>query len=252
MARSDQVPELSANLGFLFTDLAFPDRIRAAADAGFDAVEFHDQAQGALRETAQAVAETGLRVVALNTFHGATMGRAALSGPGFAEDFRAALAAAQDLRAGAIHIVAGRAAGPAARATYLRNLSWALDRTDRPLLLEPICPQAAPGYHLASLEDFAAVTAALPHPRLRLMADWFHLGMLYGPSGALARLTAQPRLAHVQLARLPDRGDPMPEDVPEWPALAAFTRARSIAVGLEYRPERPVAEVLAALQAPIS
>lgn len=252
MARSDAVPVLSANLGFLFTDLAFPDRIRAAADAGFAAVEFHDQAQGALRDTAQALAETGLRVVALNTHHGPTMGRAALDGPGFAEDFRAALAAAQDLRAGAIHIVAGLSQGPEARTAYLRNLSWALERTDRPLLLEPICPQAAPGYHLASLEDFAAVTTALPHPQLRLMADWFHLGMLYGPAGALTRLTAQPRLAHVQLARLPDRGDPMPGDVPEWPALAAFTRARGLAVGLEYRPTRPVAEVRAALQSAIS
>ena len=252
MARSDQVPELSANLGFLFTNLDFPDRIRAAADAGFDAVEFHDQAQDDPVETARALAETGLRLVSLNTFHGPTMGRAVLDGPGFAEDFRAALAAAQDLRAGAIHIVAGRGKGPAARKAYLRNLSWALERTDRPLLLEPICPQADPAYHMASLDDFAAVAAALPHPKLRLMADWFHLGMLYGPAGALARLTAQPRLAHVQLSRLPDRGDPMPGDVPQWPALAAFTRARGQAVGLEYRPTRPVAEVRAALQSAIS
>ncbi len=253
MARSDLVPVLSANLGFLFTDLDFPDRIRAAADAGFAAVEFHDQAQGALRDTAQALAETGLRVVALNTVHGPTMGRAALDGPGFAEDFRAALATAQEVRAGAIHIVAGRAAGPAARTAYLRNLAWALDRTDRPLLLEPICPQANPGYHMASLEDFAAVATALPHPHLRLMADWFHLGTLYGPAAALARILAEPRLAHLQLARLPDRGDPMPGDVPEWPALAALARARGLAVGLEYRPaRRPVAQVLDALQAAIS
>lgn len=252
MARCDHLPVLSANLGFLFTDLDFPDRIRAAADAGFEAVEFHDQAQTAFRDTAQALADTGLRVLSLNTFHGPTMGRAALDGPDFTEDFRAALAAAQEMRAGAIHIVAGRAQGSEARTAYLRNLSWALERTDRPLLLEPICPQAVPGYHLASLEDFAAVAAALPHPQLRLMADWFHLGTLYGPAGALARLTAQPRLAHVQLARLPDRGDPMPGDVPEWPALASFARARGLAVGLEYRPTRPVGEMLAALQAAIS
>lgn len=249
MATSDPGPVLSANLGFLFADLPFADRIRAAADAGFAAVEFHDQAQGALRAVAQAVAETGVRVVALNTFHGPTMGRAALAGPGFAEDFRAALAAAQELGAGAIHIVAGRAIGPPARTAYLRNLEWALARTDRPLLLEPICPAAIPGYHLPRIEDFAAVATALGHPQLRLMADWFHLGTLYGPSGALARLTAEPRLAHLQLARLPDRGDPMPADLPEWPALRAFAQARGLAVGLEYRPDRPVAQVLAALGA---
>jgi len=240
---------LSANLGFLFTDLPFPDRIRAAADAGFRAVEFHDQAQSALTQTLVAVEQTGVRVMALNTCHGATMGRAALEGPLFAEDFRAALGAAQAVGAEAIHVVAGRAIGPAARATYLRHLDWALARTDRPLLLEPICPAAAPGYHLSRLEDFDAVVAALPHPQMRLLADWFHLGTLYGANGAMARLATHPRLGHIQLARLPDRGDPMPADLPDWPALLAFARARMIAIGLEYHPGRPVAEVRAALAA---
>lgn len=258
MAMSDATddapsPLLSANLGFLFTDLPFPDRIRAAADAGFEAVEFHDQAQAAPLQVARAVAETGVRVLALNTFHGPTMGRAALDGPMFAEDFRAALGAAQAVGAAAIHIVAGRAFGPGARTTYLRHLEWALSRTDRPLLLEPICPAAIPGYHLSRLEDFAAVTAALPDPRLRLLADWFHLGTLYGAGGALARLATHPRLAHLQLARLPDRGDPMPAAMSHWPALRAFAVARQIPIGLEYHPTRPVAELRAALQAaPIS
>jgi 2-dehydrotetronate isomerase len=242
-------PVLSANLGFLFTDLPFPDRIRAAADAGFTHVEFHDQAQADLRGVAQAVAETGVQVTAINTFHGPTMGRAAIPTPGFAEDFRAALGAAQAVGAAAIHVVAGRVFGPQARATYLRNLDWALARTDRPLLLEPICGAAIPGYHLGRLEDFAEVTAALPHPQLKLLADWFHLGTLYGPHGALARITTQPRLAHLQLARLPDRGDPMPADLPLWPALRAFAMARLLPIGLEYHPTRPVAELRAALLA---
>ncbi|MEL0290501.1 MAG: isomerase, partial [Alphaproteobacteria bacterium] len=33
--------KFSANLGFLWTDLALPDAVRAAAAAGFDAVECH-------------------------------------------------------------------------------------------------------------------------------------------------------------------------------------------------------------------
>ncbi len=35
----------SANLGFLWTDRPFLERIAAARAAGFSAVEFHDQAQ---------------------------------------------------------------------------------------------------------------------------------------------------------------------------------------------------------------
>ncbi len=237
---------LSANLGFLFTDLPFPERIRAAARAGFEAVEFHDQAQAGDRAAIRAaLAGTGLELVALNTFMGPTMGRAALPGPAFREDFARALEAAQDLGAGAVHVVAGRARGPQARAAYLENLHWALARTDRPLLLEPICPQAAPGYHLASLEDFDAIRAALPDPRLRLMADWYHLGTLYGAAEALVRIRAAlPGLGHLQLARLGDRGDPWPADLPEWGELRRLVPV----AGLEYRPARPVAEVAAALR----
>lgn len=237
---------LSANLGFLFLDLPFPDRIRAAASAGFDAVEFHDQAQaGDLPAIRAALSDTGLALSSLNTFMGPTMGRAALPGPAFRADFARALEAAQALDAGAIHVVAGRAQGPAARAAYLDNLAWALAQTDRPLLLEPICPQAAPGYHLASLEDFAQVQADLPDPRLRLMADWFHLGTLYGARQALARIRALvPQLGHLQLARLGDRGDPWPADLPEWSAL----RDLAPVVGLEYRPQHPIAQVVAALR----
>lgn len=240
---------LSANLGFLFTDQAFADRIRRAAEAGFAAVEFHDQAQGDVPATLRALQATGVRVIALNTFMGPTFGRAALPGPEFKDDFRAALEAAQAAGARAIHVTAGRALGRQARATYLRNLAWALERTDRPLLLEPICPQAIAGYHLASLEDFEAVAAALDHPMLRLMADWFHLGTLYGAGPALARMQGCPRLGHIQLARLPDRGDPTPDAVPEWRALRDLAATRGLAIGLEYRPERPEAEVLVALRA---
>lgn len=237
---------LSANLGFLFTDLPFPDRIRAAAGAGFDAVEFHDQAQtGDLAAIRAALSETGVILVGLNTFMGPTMGRAAVSRAGFREDFARALDVAQRLGAGAVHVVAGLAQGARARETYLENLHWALALTDRPLLLEPICPQAAPGYHLASLEAFDAVRALLPDPRLRLMADWYHLGTLYGAADALERIRlAAPYLGHLQLARLRDRGDPMPDEVPQWQALRRLVPV----VGLEYRPGRPVSDVVAGLR----
>lgn len=36
---------IAANTGFLFKDRPFIERIAAAAAAGFDAVEFHDEAQ---------------------------------------------------------------------------------------------------------------------------------------------------------------------------------------------------------------
>jgi len=78
---------ISANLGFLFTDLSLPDRVHAARDAGFDAVEMHDQAQGTdLNDLAQALGD--MPVVVLGTYMGDTMGRAALSRAGFCRGFR--------------------------------------------------------------------------------------------------------------------------------------------------------------------
>ena len=58
----------SANLGFLWRDLPFLERIARAAAAGFDAVEFHDDAQAAdPAALGAALAQAGLPVLCLNT-----------------------------------------------------------------------------------------------------------------------------------------------------------------------------------------
>jgi hydroxypyruvate isomerase len=57
----------SANLGFLWTELELPEAIRAAAAAGFDAVECHWPYATDPAELRDALAEAGLPMVALNT-----------------------------------------------------------------------------------------------------------------------------------------------------------------------------------------
>jgi hypothetical protein len=57
----------SANLGFLWTELELPEAIRAAAAAGFDAVECHWPYATDPAELREALAEAGLPMVALNT-----------------------------------------------------------------------------------------------------------------------------------------------------------------------------------------
>ena len=72
-------PLFSANTGYLFRDLPFLERIRAAASHGFDGVEFHDEAQSADRVQLQEVlAETDLPVRGLNIRMGDTAGCAAI------------------------------------------------------------------------------------------------------------------------------------------------------------------------------
>ncbi|MDQ7775445.1 TIM barrel protein [Paracoccus aminovorans] len=238
---------LFANTGFLFTDLPFAQRIEAAAAAGFDGVEFHDELQ---REDAPAVAallaRLGLRMGGINAHMGETAGRAALPGQeaGFMADLAAAHAAAACVGAPAIHVLAGKGATDAA--TYRANLRRAIDATDRLILIEPLCPQAMPGYHLSRLADALELAEAIG-PRLRVMFDWFHVATELGaPAAAKALLRHRPLIGHVQAASVPARAEPAPE------ILRRFRDAGCPAVGLEYRPTQPPAAHLYSLRAALA
>lgn len=67
--------KFSANLGFLWNDLLLPDAIRAAAAAGFDAVECHWPYDISAAEVKAALDETGLPMLGLNTIRGKCRGR---------------------------------------------------------------------------------------------------------------------------------------------------------------------------------
>lgn len=233
-----------ANLGFLFPGRPLAAQIAAAAAAGFDGVEFHDQVQrDDPAHVAARLAETGLAAGAVNSGMGDSFGLAAIPGAEarFAADLALTHRAAQAIGAPAIHILAGR--GATDGAVYLANLRRALDLTDRLLLIEPISPQAVPGYHLATLAQALAVQDALGSPRIRLMFDWFHIAATLGPDGAAAALAAhRDRIGHVQLASWPDRAEPGAD------LLALAAGAGFGTVGLEYRPTRPEAQALAALR----
>jgi 2-dehydrotetronate isomerase len=233
-----------ANTGFLFPDLPFTERLRAAAAAGFDGVECHDEIQ---RHDAHAIAdllaETGLEMGGLNTRMGASAGCAALRDQeaAFAADMQAAHAAAEIVGARAIHVLAGR--GETCRATYLANLRRALDLTDRLILIEPLCRAAMADYHLSTLSDALDVTGQIGHDRIRAMFDWYHITMAEGAGAAQSALTShRAQLGHVQAASFPARAEP---DA----AMITATKAAGFdVIGLEYRPTMPERDALAALR----
>lgn len=227
---------LSANTGFLFTALPFPDRIRAAATAGFDAVEFHDEVQtGDPEAIGGALETTGLPVLSLNVRMGPTSGCAALAGmEGVAlADFRAALDAAERVGARAIHVLAGR--GAASMDVFAANLRRFAEMTDRTLLIEPIGQTAMPGYALSRMDQAARVLDAAGRPNLGILMDVFHvLSEGDDPAEMLARHGE--RIRHVQIASFPSRGVPGSEG-PDLRALVPLVRAAGLdALGCEYRP----------------
>ena len=229
----------SANTGFLWRDLPFLERIRRAAAAGFDAVEFHDEAQTSDPSELRAVLDdTGLEVCGLNCRMGPTTGCAAIPGmeAEARKDIGDAIRMADLTGAAAIHVLSGKTDAPDARTTLIGNLRHALSRTDRILLIEPICRAAMPGSYLHDLDQARGILAEIGHPRLKILFDCFHIETEHGDCRHHFR-AAVSDVGHVQIAALPDRSEPDTGTLdyrhllPEMQALGYAG-----AFGCEYRP----------------
>ena len=239
---------LSANLGFLWTELSLPNAIRAAAAAGFDAVECHTPYAVDRAEVRHALDETGLPLLGINTAPGDTPttgpGLAAL--PGHETEARRLIDQAIDyatsLDCAHIHVMAGKAAGPDAHATYISNLTYAAEQASTAsdslrILIEPLNARDMPGYFLADLEQAAAVVAEVTDRvgstagsstagssagtgragtgaarngaagAIGIMFDCYHVQLTGGD--LLHRFeTHLPLIGHVQFAGVPHRSEP--------------------------------------------
>ena len=210
------MPQFSANLGFLFTEHSLPDAIRAAADAGFNAVECHWPYDVPPSAVVKALQDTGLPMLGLNTVRGEGIhGGFGLSAvPGAEELARAAIDQAFDyadaIDAKAVHVMAGKTSAEGAEETFRANLNYACDRagkSGRTVLIEPINQISTPGYFLHQTAQAASLITSLQRPELRLMFDCFHVGM--NGEDVPARLKALlPLIGHIQFASVPDRKSP--------------------------------------------
>ncbi|MDS9466730.1 TIM barrel protein [Paracoccus sp. MBLB3053] len=239
----------SANLGFLWTDLALPGAIRAAAAAGFDAVECHWPYDHATEAVAAALSETGLVMLGLNTLRGKPGENGLSSIPGREAEARAeidrAIAYARAIGCGAVHVMAGVAEGTQAERTFLANLAYACDRApDLTVLIEPLNRYDAPGYFLSTSDQALHLIEQAGSPNLKLMFDCYHLQIMEGNlTRRLGRL--MPVIGHVQIASVPDRGAPDHGEV-DYRHICAVLRdlGWSKPLGAEYKPIGPTGESL--------
>ncbi len=237
------MPRFAANLTMMFTERPFLERFEAAAAAGFRAVEFLFPYDRAAAEVRAALDAAGLELALFNAPPGdwdaGERGLAAL--PGREADFRETLAQALDyaavLRPARLHLMAGLASGPAARETYRANLAWAAEAAaGQGLTIEPINARDMPGYHLATSEDAVSVLDAVGAANLGLQLDLYHAQIMEGDlTRRIERLL--PRIAHVQIAGVPERHEPDQGEV-SYPHLFALMDRLGYAgfVGCEYRP----------------
>jgi hydroxypyruvate isomerase len=252
------MPRFAANLTTMFTERPFLERFEAAAAAGFGAVEFLFPYDRPAAELRAALDVAGLELALFNAppgdWEAGERGLAAL--PGREADFRAAFAWALDyaevLRPARLHVMAGLATGPAAREAYVANLAWAAEAADgQGLTIEPINSRDMPGYHLATSADAISVLEAVGAGNIGLQFDIYHAQIMEGDlTRRIERL--MPRIAHVQIAGVPDRHEPDEGEV-SYPHLFRLLDRLGYAgfVGCEYRPRGQTEEGLGWLRGTI-
>ncbi|HSF94011.1 MAG TPA: 2-oxo-tetronate isomerase [Thermohalobaculum sp.] len=238
------MPRFAANLSMMFTERPFMERFDAAAAAGFEAVEFLFPYAHPASEIRGALDRNGLAMALFNAppgdWDGGERGLASLAGREgeFCDAFRLALDYAAVLKPGRLHIMAGLAEGAEARARYVANLAWAAEAAGAlRLCIEPINSRDMPGYHLNNSTDGVAVLEAVGAPNLGLQFDLYHAQIMEGDlTRRLERL--MPRIAHIQIAGVPDRHEPDGGEV-NYPHLFAEIDRLGYDgyVGCEYRPK---------------
>ena len=245
--------KLSANLGFLWRDLALPDAIRAAGAAGFDAVECHVPYAFPAQDVRAALDETQLEMVSLNTRMGGylsgvgdDLGEAAVPGREDAarRELDEAIEYAEAIRCRAVSVIAGRTSRTdEAEATFRSNLTYAAEAADPlgiTILIEPLNTNVCEDYHLVSADRGVETIAAVGAPNLKLMVDYYHLFVMEAePREVLER--AVPVMGHFQFASIPDRSEPDGGNVDFGQLLAwLMTQGYDGYFGAEYIPAGPV------------
>ena len=244
---------LAANLSMLFNEHAFLDRFNAAAEVGFNGVEYLFPYAFAASDLQHALKENRLEQVLFNLPPGdwdaGERGLASL--PGREAEFRdsvtAALSYAEALNCPRVHAMAGLLPDNADaetqaehHATYISNLRFAASeatKVGKDILIEPINTRDMPGFFLSRQAQAMAVLEEVGAKNLKLQFDLYHCQIMEGD--LIRHLERQfDAIGHVQVAGVPDRHEPNVGEV-HYPAIFARLSALGYRgwVGCEYRPK---------------
>ncbi len=245
--------KFAANLSMMFTEVEFPDRFRAAAQAGFSAVEYLFPYEWEPDVLAAKLKDNDLRQVLFNLPPGdwAAGDRGMASLPGREREFRdgvaRAIAYATPLGLSRLHCMAGlrdpATAENTQRDTYVENLRYAAGQCRDhgiQLLIEPINPVDMPGYFLSdfafALDIMSEVKATGP-ASLKLQFDIYHCQRIHGDVPQWLDRCRE-HTAHLQIAGVPGRHEPDVGDLPLSEIMAACDAIHpDLWIGCEYRPK---------------
>ncbi|MGO1120519.1 hydroxypyruvate isomerase family protein [Rhodovibrionaceae bacterium A322] len=213
----------AANLSMLFGELPFLSRFQAAADAGFEGVEFLFPYDWDVQALAEVLQTAGLEQVLFNLppgdWEAGERGMACVPGreAEFRESVDQALAYAAHLKTPRLHAMAGLKpdSSPQERLheTYVSNIAFAAERCEQAgvqLMIEPINPFNMPGYFL---NDFDQACQVIEEIRLRgkaaplLQFDLFHCARIHTDIAPWLNKTAA-LIGHYQIAGPDARHEP--------------------------------------------
>jgi hydroxypyruvate isomerase len=248
------------NLSILFPDVPLLERPRAAAAAGFDAVEMwwpfatSAPAPREVDDLVEAFGAAGVGLVLLNLPTGdAAAGEHGLAAlPGERARFRDGVDVAADVarRLGGSILNCHYGNPPAGLsralldATAVDNLAFAAERAasaGATLVLEPLNPVDFPRYGLNRVADAISLVvraAGITEAPLRILFDVYHVERAEGRASERIAAAA-PHIGHVQVADVPGRGRPGSGGLDIEGVLSRLAAAgyRGF-VGLEYVPSR--------------
>ena len=249
------MPHFAANLTMMFNEWSFLDRFKAAADAGFVAVEFLFPYEHSPDAVAKALQGAGLQQALFNMPPGdwgkGERGMAALVGreAEFKAGVATALTYAEATGVKRLHMMSGLLShlDHAAMACYEANLHYAgeqLAQHGLDLVIEPINGRNMPGYFLNDFDLAARLIEKTGLPNVKLQFDIYHCQIIHGDVTMRMR-QAMPIIGHLQIASVPSRNEPDREEL-NYPFL--FDELDRLGyqgfVGCEYNPRAGTLEGL--------
>jgi len=241
---------LAANISTMFPELPLLERIDAAAEAGFPAVEIQFPYAVPPQRFSEKLQQAGMRWVLFNAPPGRSEQgeRGIASLPGREADFDASIdTALQYIEAGdcrRVHVMAGLLPEGADRRRHLEqfvaSISRAADRlaeVDADVMIEPINTRVdVPGYLLDGTRVALECIAAADRGNIRLQYDVYHMQIMEGNLIDTIKANVD-KIAHIQIADVPGRHEPGTGEINFEFLLAHLDRiGYSGWVGCEYNP----------------
>lgn len=204
---------------FMFQELPFWDRFKAASDCGFRYVEHQFPYAEDKARVAGYLQDFDLRMVLINSPAGdrAAGDRGIAADPARREEFKDsiidALEWATKLNCPHIHVMSGIVAAGRedyATATYVENLNFAAklsESLDITILVEPINGQDVPGYLVQRTAQARAIMAMIDAPNIALQYDAYH-ALMNGEDPIEGLRANFDVIRHMQIAGHPGRHEP--------------------------------------------